>query len=137
MTIIDKIPSRLELVPGFIHNFLKKIKYLSLGHDDMFDIKLALEEALVNAIKHGNKMNPDLSVEFAADIQDTGIELKVTNAGVGFDYNSIPDPTAQDKLERTSGRGVFLIKKLMDKVEFSDCGRTIRMVKLFGKGENK
>jgi serine/threonine-protein kinase RsbW len=133
MTILKKIPSSLELIPGFISRFMKEIRILSLGHDDTFDIKLSLEEALVNAIKHGNKMDPEALVEFRADVEDGKLTMKVTNAGPGFDFKSIPDPTALDKLERTSGRGVFLIKKLMDRVEFSDCGRTIKMIKFIHK----
>jgi len=135
MIISEKIPSQLDLIPDFIHNFMEKIKVLSLGHDEIFDIKLSLEEALVNAIKHGNKMNLNQVVEFQADITDSQLVIKVTNAGPGFDFTSIPNPTEKDRLEKTSGRGIFLIKKLMDKVEFSDCGRTIKMVKFFRKGD--
>jgi len=133
MIINEKIPSRLGLIPDFIHGFLKKIKHLSLGRDDIFSIKLALEEALVNAIKHGNKMNPGIAVEFRADIQDNRLTLQVSDKGDGFDFKSIPDPTAQDRLVKTSGRGIFLIKKLMDEVDFSDCGRTIKMIKFIHK----
>lgn len=133
MIINEKIPSRLGLIPDFIHGFLKKIKHLSLGRDDIFSIKLALEEALVNAIKHGNKMDPETLVEFRADIQDSRLTLQVSDKGAGFDFKSIPDPTAQDRLARTSGRGIFLIKKLMDEVDFSDCGRTIKMIKFIRK----
>jgi serine/threonine-protein kinase RsbW len=136
MIINEQIPSRLDLIPVFIRVFLKKIEYLSLGHDDIFGIKLALEEALVNAIKHGNKMNPAIAVEFRADIQDSKLTLQVSDQGSGFNFKSIPDPTAQDRLEKTSGRGVFLIKKLMDGVDFSDGGRTIKMIKFIGKGES-
>ena len=133
MHIYEKLPSNLELIPGLISRFIKEIGVLSLGHDDIFDIKLSLEEALVNAIKHGNKMNPETLVGFRADIKDDKLTLEVTNSGPGFNFRSIPDPTAEDKLARTSGRGIFLIKKLMDEVDFSDCGRTIKMIKFIRK----
>jgi serine/threonine-protein kinase RsbW len=133
MLISENLPSSLELIPGLISRFIKEIGVLSLGHDDIFDIKLSLEEALVNAIKHGNKMNPEALVGFRADIKDGKLTLEVRNSGPGFNFGSIPDPTAEDKLEKVSGRGVFLIKKLMDEVEFSDCGRTIKMIKLIHK----
>ncbi len=137
MTISQKLPSRLELIPEFIAHLIEKIKYLSLEEEQIFNLKLSLEEALVNAVKHGNKLNPNLSVEVSLQARDSSLIIKVKDEGEGFDFKNIPDPTQDNNLEKLRGRGVFLIKNLMDEVEFFDCGRGIKMIKFFKKEENR
>jgi len=136
MIISEKLPSRLEIIPEFIQTFMEKIKHLLLEEGDIFNIKLSLEEALVNAIKHGNKLHPNLSVEVNIEIQDDRLMIEVVDQGEGFDFKSIPDPTNEENLKKLSGRGIFLIRKLMDKVDFFDCGRRIKMIKFLKKGVN-
>jgi len=134
MRISEKIPSKLEIVPEFVSALIGKIKTLSIGEDEVFDIKLSLEEALINAIKHGNKMNPSFYVEVYLEIKDHRLTIKVKDQGEGFDFKNLPDPTTDENLEKPSGRGIFLIKSLMDEFEFFDCGRGIKMVKFVKKG---
>lgn len=131
MHISLKLPSQLEVVPDFLITLEEKLEELSLEKKDIFDIKLCLNEALVNAIKHGNKFNPKLYVAVDIEGDHRRLTVSVEDEGQGFDFNNVPDPTKPDKLEGKSGRGVFLIKKLMDEVDFFDCGRRIRMVKFF------
>ena len=68
-------------------------------------------------------------VDLKADSKS--IEMVVTDQGDGFDYEDIPDPTTDENIYKTYGRGIFLIKKLMDGVEFFDGGRSIKMIKYF------
>lgn len=131
MIIAEKLPSRLETIPEFIASFLEKIKPFHVSDNDIFDIRISLEEALVNAIKHGNQLNAALSVDVSIEIIPARVTITVKNQGKGFDYAKIPNPTKDDNLQKLSGRGVFLIKSLMDAVEFFDCGRGIKMVKFF------
>jgi len=132
--ISEKIPSKLELVPGFSLSLIDKISSLPLKEEEFFNIKLCLDEALVNAIKHGNKLNPDLPVEVDIEADDNSITLKVKDQGAGFDFQNIPEPIRPDTIHKVSGRGIFLIKSLMDEVEFFDYGKVIKMVKLIRKG---
>ena len=133
MIIQEKIPSRLDAIPEFTLSLLGKLKHLSLKEQEIFNIQLSLEEALVNAVKHGNKLNPNLSAQVSVEAKDGSLIITVIDEGEGFDFKDIPDPTNIDNLQKPSGRGIFLIKKLMDKVEFFDCGRGIKMIKSLKK----
>jgi serine/threonine-protein kinase RsbW len=103
---------------------------------DVFSIRLALEEALVNAIKHGNQMdrakNVHISYRFLAD----RFEVQITDEGPGFDPNDVPDPTAVENLERPCGRGLMLMRHYMNEVVYSPRGNCVRMSKLFKPGNN-
>jgi len=133
MIISEKIPSRLEVIPGLLSALMERIKHL-LTEEDAFHVRLSLEEALVNAIRHGNKLNPDLSVELTIEAKDNYLTIKVKDQGEGFDFSKIPDPTKSTNLHKPSGRGIFLIKNLMDDVDIFDSGRGIKMTKFLKKG---
>lgn len=133
MIFLEKLPSRLELIPAFVLAFIGKIKDLPLTEEDIFHIRLSLEEALINAVKHGNKLEPDLTVQVSAERKGDSLVIRVVDQGGGFDFNKINDPTLPENLAKLNGRGVYLIKKLMDKVEFLDCGRTVKMIKFLKK----
>jgi len=133
LTITENIPSKLELIPKVILKIIDGIKP-AIEERELFNIKLSLEEALVNAIKHGNKLNPDLTVTVVAELNRDILRIKIQDQGKGFDFLKVPNPTANDNLHKTSGRGIFLIKNLMDRVEFFDCGRGIEMIKFLRQG---
>ncbi|MBN2119735.1 MAG: ATP-binding protein [Candidatus Omnitrophica bacterium] len=135
MNISEKVPSRLEIIPEFISSLAEKIKPLGISSEQFFNIRLSLEEALVNAIKYGNKMDPQLFVDVVVESQGDKLIIIVKDKGQGFDFDNVLDPTKVENLEKTSGRGIFLIKNLMDEVEFSDGGSQIKMVKVFNKDE--
>ncbi len=98
-----------------------------LSQELVFAIRLALEEAVTNAHRHGHGGDPDrpISVEFSQNGDD--LILEVADTGNGFDPGSIPDPRSPEGLERTSGRGLLLIRAFMHHVEHLDAGRRIRM----------
>ena len=100
------------------------------GEHDIFSIKLALEEALVNAIKHGNQMDPAKKVSVGYGVAGDRFEVRITDEGPGFDPDDVPDPTAPENLERPCGRGLLLMRYYMTEVDFQHGGRTIRMHKL-------
>ncbi len=128
--ISETMPSKLELVDGFVSLLLTKIFELTLNKSITFDSKLALHEALINAVKHGNKMDHELQVQVDVTKEDGQLVIQVTDQGKGFDFMDIPDPITPENLEKLNGRGIFLIQNAMDKVEFSDQGRTIKMTKI-------
>ena len=129
MNILKRLPSRFEALPEFFSFLDVQLKQeLNLSHDLLFHVKLVLEEALTNAIKHGNKFDPDRHVEVKISVKGDRLVMRVKDEGAGFDFERLPDPTLQERLMRISGRGVFLIRQLMDEVSFHDGGREIRMV---------
>ena len=99
---------------------------------DTFAIKLALEEAFVNAIKHGNRLDPAKHVHVNATVTEDRAEIIIEDEGPGFDRTCVPDPTAEENLDKCSGRGILLIEEYMSDVEYSKGGRRVRMVKKNG-----
>jgi serine/threonine-protein kinase RsbW len=96
---------------------------------DVFAVKLALEEAVVNAIKHGNQMDRSKKVRIAYKITPDQCDILIADEGPGFDPAEVPDPTNPENLERHSGRGVMLMRHYMNEVHFSPRGNSVRMSK--------
>jgi serine/threonine-protein kinase RsbW len=96
---------------------------------DIFAIKLALEEALVNAIKHGNQMDPDKRVFVTYKITPSRFEIRITDEGQGFNPEDVPDPTDPDNIERPCGRGLLLMRGFMTVVEYHGKGNCVSMAK--------
>lgn len=124
-----KVISDLAKVNEATQEILAKLKDFNLSNDCLQDIRLSFEEALINAIKHGNKFNKNFSVDCNLTVQGNSIIISVRDQGQGYDYNKIKNPTLDENLERKCGRGVFLIKKLMDNVSFNKAGNEIIMQK--------
>jgi serine/threonine-protein kinase RsbW len=98
------------------------------GTETVFAIRIALEEAIVNAIKHGNRQDPTKKVFVEAKVTPKRAEITIEDQGEGFVRHCVPDPTAEENLHKCSGRGVLLIESYMDS-EWSQGGRRVRMVK--------
>src|SRR5436309_7579944 len=96
----------------------------------IFGIKLALEEALVNAIKHGNQMDRSKKVKISYEVSPDRFEIHITDEGGGFDPCDVPDPTAIENLERPCGRGLMLMRHYMSEVQFTGRGNCVSMKKL-------
>jgi serine/threonine-protein kinase RsbW len=126
--------SQVEFIDDFIDSLLERIFQTPKQHNSVFNIKLALHEAIINAVKHGNKMKQHLNVQVEIIKEDGQLTIQVTDQGEGFDFKKIPDPITPENLEKLNGRGIFLIQNAMDRVEFTDQGRTIKMMKLL-KGD--
>jgi serine/threonine-protein kinase RsbW len=103
--------------------------------DATFAIKLSLEEALTNAIKHGNCNNPHKYVTIRYYVDGERAVVMVRDEGCGFVLDEIPDPTADENLERPSGRGLMLIQSYMTHVEFRNPGNEVWMLKLRQSGK--
>jgi serine/threonine-protein kinase RsbW len=131
--IARRIVSRLENVAPLLKEALVVLEGLSFSPEEIFSIKLSLEEALTNAMRHGNKLDPTLSVDVTLTADHEKIVIKVKDEGAGFDARHIHDPTSGENAQKPGGRGVFLMKRLMDRVEYFDGGRGIEMVKFFKK----
>jgi len=91
------------------------------------NILIATLEAANNAIIHGNKLDVNKDVFICMDIEEKKIRLEIKDQGPGFDFNNIPDPTAPENIENISGRGVFLMSKLSDNIQFRDNGAVVEL----------
>lgn len=109
---------------------------LQMVHDHGFDgqnyfaITLALEEAVTNAIKHGNGLDKSKKVRVDAKVTRKRFEIEIEDEGKGFDRTSVPDPTTVENIEKCSGRGILLIEAYMNSVKWDRGGRRVRMLKL-------
>jgi serine/threonine-protein kinase RsbW len=97
--------------------------------DSQFAIKLALEEALINAIKHGNKLDKRKNVQVEWRISAAAAEITIEDEGPGFDRKDVPNPTDEPNLEKLTGRGILLIESYMTDVQWSNGGRRVKLVK--------
>jgi serine/threonine-protein kinase RsbW len=104
---------------------------------DLFGIKLALEEALVNAIKHGNQMDRAKKVHISYRLLPDRFDIHITDEGGGFDPADVPDPTAVENLERPCGRGLMLMRHYMSEVAFTGRGNCVSMCKVFRNANGK
>ena len=109
------------------------LKPLALSESHLFDIRLCLEEALINAIKYGNRLRKEVPVNLTVDYDDRVIRLTVEDQGEGFKVQNIDDCTKEENLLKAGGRGVFLIHQLMDQVRYNAKGNSLLMVKSLKK----
>lgn len=130
LTLQHTIPSDLAEARRLQAEIESALESASFGEREIFAIKLAVEEALVNAIKHGNGMDPSKRVHVNCKLCSERFEVQITDEGDGFDPNHVPDPTAPENLERPCGRGLLLMRHYMNEVAYDDCGRAVRMAKV-------
>lgn len=97
--------------------------------DALFALKLALEEALINAVKHGNRMDTSKRVRVEARVSPEAARIEIEDEGAGFRREQVPDPTLDDNLEKCSGRGILLIEAYMSDVHWSRSGRRLHMTR--------
>lgn len=96
---------------------------------DIFGMRLALEEGIVNAIKHGNKLADDKSVHVKCEINSEKVRVVIEDEGEGFAPAEVPDPTADENLEKPCGRGIMLMRAFMSLIEYTDNGRCLVLEK--------
>ena len=123
---IKSDPKNVGVVEKFVEDLRQEF---NIGDDTYGNILITLTEAANNAIIHGNKcdLSKEVEIIYGADERGKNLTVIMKDEGPGFDYNNLPDPTDPENLEKTSGRGVFLIMQLADMVVFSDNGATVEM----------
>jgi len=102
---------------------------LGLDEEAVFDIRLAVQEAVVNAVEHGNRSDPNRMVHVLCQVDDDAITVTVTDEGDGFDPSAVPDPTQPENILREHGRGIFLMRNLCDDVRYNEKGNAVTMFK--------
>lgn len=100
-----------------------------LDEGTVFDIRLCIEEAVRNAMVHGNRSDKRRAVRVSYGIDGSRLVIEVEDEGAGFDHAALADPTAEPHITKNSGRGVYLIRKLMDRAEYNETGNRLTMVK--------
>jgi serine/threonine-protein kinase RsbW len=95
------------------------------------NFRVGLTEALSNAMLYGNRSDPQKRVRVEVDIKVEEVAVRVTDQGSGFDPTTVPDPTLPDNISKTGGRGIFLMRALMDEVRFNDLGNSVTLVLRF------
>jgi serine/threonine-protein kinase RsbW len=118
------VPENVNKVEAFVE-VLKTD--LQLSEEMEANILVALSEAVNNAIVHGNKKDPAKKVSIRMAKEGNLLSFLVADEGEGFDPAVITDPTAPENLDKPSGRGIFLMRTLADKVEFADGGRKVNI----------
>ncbi len=123
------IPSSSEEGHAAIEELVHALENAGWEGRDFFHIHMATEEAVVNAIEHGNKRSPDKMVHLDFRVSDDLVRLVITDQGAGFNPESLPDPTDDDLLEKPRGRGVMLIRELMTEAHYNRVGNSVEMIK--------
>lgn len=124
-----ELPSDLSLMNGVLEYLQERVAKLGLIRPERSNLFVALDEAFVNAVKHGNKNDPSKLLKITAELSSKEASFTVEDEGEGFDIREIPDPCDPANLFRTSGRGVLLIYNIMDEVEYNAQGNRVKMVK--------
>ncbi len=123
-----ELPSDLSLMNGILEYLQERVAKLGLIQPDRSNLFVALDEAFVNAVKHGNKNDPSKLLKITAELSSKEAAFTVEDEGEGFDVHEIPDPCDPANLFRTSGRGVLLIYNIMDEVEYNAQGNRVKMI---------
>jgi serine/threonine-protein kinase RsbW len=123
------LPSDLTLMDGVLQYLLERVAKLGLIAPERSNLFIALDEAFVNAVKHGNKNDPTKLVRIGAELSPKEASFTIEDEGEGFDVQTIPDPCDPANLFKSSGRGVLLIYNIMDEVEYNAQGNRVKMVK--------
>jgi serine/threonine-protein kinase RsbW len=132
-----KIPSETTAGQEVQDRIVKLLEDRDYPPRDVFGVRLALEEALVNAIKHGNAMDPSKCVRVDCRINQEKVRIEIEDEGEGFVLEEIPDPTADENLERPCGRGIMLMKAFLTIVEYNETGNIVILEKMRDVDDDK
>jgi serine/threonine-protein kinase RsbW len=123
-----ELPSDLTLMNAVLEYLLGRVARMGMIEVEQSNLYIALDEAFVNAVKHGNRHDPEKLLRVTAELSAREAIFTVEDEGDGFNVREIPDPCDPANLFKSSGRGVLLIYNIMDEVEYSDRGNKLKMV---------
>ena len=113
----------------YAEEFIESVSFdIGIGKETYGKVIVAVMEAVNNAILHGNQNHPEKKVKIAFSAKEQELTVEVTDEGSGFIPDSIPDPTKPENIESLSGRGVFLMSRLSDRIEFNAKGNSVKML---------
>jgi serine/threonine-protein kinase RsbW len=124
-----ELPSAISPMHVVLDYLMKRVEKLGVINPEQSNLFVALDEAFVNAVKHGNKFDAHKLVRITAEVSKDEARFTIEDEGEGFDVQNIPDPLDPENLFKTSGRGVLFIYNIMDEVVYNDRGNRLTMVK--------
>jgi len=127
--VLITVPSETRYIRKVSSGILSELDRRNVDEDRRFDVRLCVEEAVRNAMVHGNHSDKKLSVKTAYWIDGGMLNIEIEDEGAGFDHADVADPTLASHILKNSGRGVHLIRKLMDSVEYNGKGNKVTMMK--------
>lgn len=131
-----ELPSDPDVIEGAVSYLVERLESFAFqGPRVNLNFRVGVTEALANAVLYGNASDPAKSVRIEVVLDRNCVSLQVEDEGGGFNPDSVDDPTLPPNIERPGGRGIFLIRQLMDEVEFNERGNCVRM-RLFRSGED-
>ena len=130
-----EIPSDTAAGRRVLEEVLQELEARHWRPRDIFAVHLAMEEALVNAITHGNHLDSQKQVKIRCRISPELVRVEISDEGPGFDPGTLPNPTDPDRLECPCGRGVLLMRAFMSRVEWGDSGTCVVLEKERGKAQ--
>jgi serine/threonine-protein kinase RsbW len=122
-------PSETGAGKRVLEEVLEQLERHSWFEQDIFGVRLAMEEAIVNAIKHGNRHDTDKNVRVECRLSPSRFWIQITDEGPGFNPEAVPDCTQEEYIERDCGRGIMLMRCFMTHVEYNQSGNTVVMEK--------
>jgi serine/threonine-protein kinase RsbW len=127
------LPSEVAAISPFVDGLMLLFRKCGCVSEGQSEVEIALREALANAIIHGNHENPRKQVYVRCRWKPDEVSIAVKDEGRGFDVNKIADPTAPENTGSVHGRGIYLMKALMDEVRFEEGGVVVYMRKSTGQ----
>lgn len=126
-----ELPSDLRVIEAAVTYLVERCRaYDYSGSRLNLNFRVGVTEALANAVLYGNRCDPRKSVRVEVSLGPTRVDLRVADEGTGFDPETIPDPTLPANIREPGGRGLFLLRQLMDEVEFNAQGNEVRITLL-------
>jgi serine/threonine-protein kinase RsbW len=123
------IPSDLSAGKRVLDDILRRLQESDWEADEIFGVHLSLEEAIVNAIKHGNRLDVEKQVRIDCELSSCELRVEVCDQGSGFNPDLVPDCTEDENLDNPSGRGIMLMRTFMSSVEYNQLGNRVTMRK--------
>ena len=124
-----RIPSDTAEGLAVQNRIIESLESLGYPMGDTFRIRLCLEEGIVNAIKHGNGMDPDKFVRILYAADESSLRVEIEDEGEGFRVEDVPDPTLEENLDRPCGRGIMLMRSFMSAIEYHKDGTLLVLEK--------
>ena len=124
-----ELPSDPGVIENAVAYLVDRLRAYAFGGSRLnLNFRVGVAEALANAIIYGNRSDPEKRVRVEVELSREEVAVQVFDEGLGFDPAQVPDPTLPENLDGTGGRGIFLIRELMDEVRYNEPGNCVRLV---------
>jgi serine/threonine-protein kinase RsbW len=134
--LVFELPNDLGCIEGAVEFVLLRCEFCEeISRRLRFNFRVSLAEALANAMLYGNGGDPAKRVRVEVTVKRSALQARITDQGSGFDPDRVPDPTAPEQLHRPCGRGIFLMRQLMDEVHYNDQGNAVTLILRFQETE--